>query len=44
MQTIAYQVASAPFNKPSADVILRTSDGVDFHVHKMLLSLASSFF
>ncbi|EKM47976.1 uncharacterized protein PHACADRAFT_109583, partial [Phanerochaete carnosa HHB-10118-sp] len=38
------QPASSPFNKPSADVILRTSDGVDFHAHKIVLSLASSFF
>ncbi|EKM50612.1 uncharacterized protein PHACADRAFT_213512 [Phanerochaete carnosa HHB-10118-sp] len=32
------------FNKPSADVILRSSDKVSFHVHKPVLSDASSFF
>ncbi|GJE98554.1 hypothetical protein PsYK624_147860 [Phanerochaete sordida] len=32
------------FNKPSADVILRSSDKIDFHVHKVVLSDASSFF
>lgn len=37
-------VASEPFNKQSADVILRSADNVDFHVHKVVLSLASSFF
>ena len=28
--------------QPQADVILRTSDGVDFRVHKAILSLATS--
>ncbi|KAH9951141.1 hypothetical protein B0H21DRAFT_719747 [Amylocystis lapponica] len=37
-------VAPAPFNKPNADVILRTSDNVDFHVHKLILSEASPIF
>ncbi|GJE95563.1 BTB domain-containing protein [Phanerochaete sordida] len=37
-------VAAPPFNKPSADVILRSCDNVDFHTHKNILSLASSFF
>ena len=36
--------AASPFDKPSADVILRTSDFVDFYVHKVVLSLASAFF
>lgn len=36
--------ASAPFDNESADVILRTSDKVDFRVHKLVLSLASPFF
>src|SRR5271168_4821755 len=38
--------ASHPFDHPSADVILRSSDKepVDFRVHKLLLSLASPFF
>jgi hypothetical protein len=36
--------AKAPFNDPKADVILRTSDNVDFLVFKLLLSLASPFF
>ncbi|KAJ3551153.1 hypothetical protein NM688_g4885 [Phlebia brevispora] len=34
----------APFNKPTADLALRSSDKVDFFVHKTVLSLASSFF
>ncbi|KAL1726461.1 hypothetical protein EV714DRAFT_276531 [Schizophyllum commune] len=34
----------APFNDAAADVVLRTSDRVDFHVHKLLLCLVSSFF
>ena len=36
--------AASPFNETSADVILRTSDAVDFHVHTLVLSLASTFF
>ncbi|EIN03886.1 hypothetical protein PUNSTDRAFT_128616 [Punctularia strigosozonata HHB-11173 SS5] len=36
--------ADHPFNKPSADLILRTSDNVDFHVHKSILSEASPVF
>lgn len=39
-------VAPHPFDdkQASADVILRTSDGVDFYTHKLILSLASPFF
>ncbi|KAJ3479793.1 hypothetical protein NLI96_g8814 [Meripilus lineatus] len=37
-------VATSPFNKTSADVIFRSSDKIDFYVHKLLLSLASPFF
>ncbi|KDQ50399.1 hypothetical protein JAAARDRAFT_583473 [Jaapia argillacea MUCL 33604] len=33
-----------PFNSPKADVILRSSDGVDFPMPKLLLSLSSSVF
>ncbi|KIJ65528.1 hypothetical protein HYDPIDRAFT_27529 [Hydnomerulius pinastri MD-312] len=36
--------ADAPFNRPNADVILRTADNVDFLFYKLLLSLASPFF
>ncbi|KAI0919320.1 hypothetical protein AcV5_002272 [Taiwanofungus camphoratus] len=36
--------ASAPFDKPNADVILRSSDNVDFHLHRVVLGLASDFF
>ncbi|KAL4062574.1 hypothetical protein V8B97DRAFT_2023156 [Scleroderma yunnanense] len=36
--------ADAPFNRSSADVILRTADNVDFRFYKLLLSLASPFF
>ncbi|KZP24478.1 hypothetical protein FIBSPDRAFT_857168 [Athelia psychrophila] len=36
--------AAAPFDDPKADVILRSSDNVDFRCHKLLLSMASTFF
>ncbi|CDO70331.1 hypothetical protein BN946_scf184843.g20 [Trametes cinnabarina] len=36
--------APAPFDKPSADIILRTSDRIDFRVHSQVLTLASPFF
>lgn len=36
--------ASPPFDDPDADVILRTSDNIDFHVYKVILSYASQFF
>ncbi|KAH7915255.1 hypothetical protein BJ138DRAFT_1170011 [Hygrophoropsis aurantiaca] len=36
--------AGAPFNRLDADVILRTSDNVDYRFYKFLLSLASPFF
>lgn len=36
--------AAAPFDRLNADVILRTSDNVDFRFYKLLLSLASPFF
>ncbi|KAJ7189057.1 hypothetical protein C8R46DRAFT_935275 [Mycena filopes] len=34
----------APFDDTSADTILRSSDGVDFHVRRAVLALTSSFF
>ncbi|KAJ6556519.1 hypothetical protein DFH09DRAFT_1491005 [Mycena vulgaris] len=37
-------VSSFPFDDPAGDVILRSSDGIDFHVHRLVLSLASPFF
>jgi hypothetical protein len=37
-------LSSHPFTKPNADVILRSSDDVDFRVHKVILSLTSDFF
>ncbi len=33
-----------PLHFPDGDVILRSSDGVDFRVHTLILSLASPFF
>ncbi|KZT07326.1 uncharacterized protein LAESUDRAFT_124345, partial [Laetiporus sulphureus 93-53] len=36
--------APAPFNKSTADVILRSSDGVDFRVKKAIIAEASTFF
>ncbi len=38
------RIASVPFNKPSADVILRTSDRVDFFVRRAILGESSSVF
>ena len=39
-------IAPAPFNNVDldADLIFRTSDNVDFYVHKLILKKASSFF
>jgi len=36
--------ASAPFNKSSADVVLCTSDEVEFHVHAQILCMSSDVF
>ncbi|KAH9951143.1 hypothetical protein B0H21DRAFT_818628 [Amylocystis lapponica] len=36
--------ATAPFNKPNADAIIRSSDNVDFRVHKLILAEASPIF
>lgn len=42
---IESRTASPPFDDSStSDVVIRTSDGVDFYVHKLILSLASPFF
>ncbi|TFY83074.1 hypothetical protein EWM64_g945 [Hericium alpestre] len=38
------RAADTPFNNKAADVILRTSDKVDFYVYKAILSLASPVF
>jgi hypothetical protein len=38
------KVAGAPFNLPSADVAFQTADNVLFHLHKVILSIASPFF
>ncbi|KAF7362657.1 BTB domain-containing protein [Mycena venus] len=39
-------ITRSPFDDggAGADVILRSSDGIDFHVHRLVLSLASSVF
>lgn len=37
-------LADAPFDDPEADSILRSSDGVDFHVHTFFISLVSPVF
>ncbi|KAJ7781937.1 hypothetical protein DFH07DRAFT_728951 [Mycena maculata] len=34
----------SPFDDPSADIIIRSCEGVDFRIHKLLLTLASPFF
>jgi hypothetical protein len=33
-----------PFTKPSADVVIKSADGIEFKVHKVILSEASPFF
>ncbi|KAH9852628.1 hypothetical protein C2E23DRAFT_142991 [Lenzites betulinus] len=43
-EPVASMTAPYPFDEPSADVILRTSDNVDFHVRKAILEEASSMF
>ncbi|PSR70425.1 hypothetical protein PHLCEN_2v13676 [Hermanssonia centrifuga] len=40
----AHPIAPAPFDIVAADVILRTSDNVDFYVYSVVLLLASLFF
>ena len=37
-------LATTPFDDPRADLVLRSSDGVNFRVFKIVLSLASSVF
>jgi hypothetical protein len=37
-------VAKAPFNDTASDLVLRTTDNVDFHVHSLILRLSSSHF
>ncbi|KAI0264228.1 hypothetical protein BC834DRAFT_276533 [Gloeopeniophorella convolvens] len=41
---VAAMPFGAPFDRPDADLVLRSSNLVDFRVHKLLLSLASPFF
>ncbi|KDQ61494.1 hypothetical protein JAAARDRAFT_150224 [Jaapia argillacea MUCL 33604] len=41
---LVYLDAPTPFNDVGADVILRTSDNIDFRTFKSILSLASPFF
>ncbi|KAJ7627158.1 hypothetical protein FB45DRAFT_1059968 [Roridomyces roridus] len=36
-------VLAAPFDNIDGDVILRSSDGIDFRLHRVVLSLASGF-
>ncbi len=36
--------APFPFNQDSADIVLRTSDNVHYHIHSIILSQASPFF
>ena len=40
--TLSY--AASPFDHPQADIILRSSDNIDFRVFKLFLSLASPVF
>ena len=36
--------ARSPFNRDDADIVLRSSDDVDYQLHKQILSVASPFF
>jgi len=38
------ELAKAPFDDPRADLVLRSRDGINFRVFKIILSLASSVF
>ena len=42
--TEEFSTAKAPFDNPEGDIILQSADGVDFHVFKLILSLASDVF
>lgn len=45
MSKIAYKKAKPPFDHDhSADIIIRTSDNVEFQVHKLILAKSSSVF
>ncbi|KAF8150086.1 hypothetical protein B0H34DRAFT_732383 [Crassisporium funariophilum] len=39
-----FSTAASPFDDPKADLILRSSDGVHYYIHKLLLSLVSPVF
>ncbi|KAG2352484.1 hypothetical protein BDR07DRAFT_1498182 [Suillus spraguei] len=43
-ETQETSIASAPFNNPNHDIILRSADGVDFYHFKLILSLVSPIF
>jgi len=43
-ESLSSELAKAPFDDPRADLVLRSSDGVNFRVFKIILSLASSVF
>ncbi|KAH9919899.1 uncharacterized protein B0H18DRAFT_1122212 [Fomitopsis serialis] len=42
--TPTFLTASPPFDNPGADIIIRTSDRVEFHVYKLILREVSSVF
>ena len=44
IRDISVTVADSPFDDPKADLIFRSSDGVLFYVHSLLLSLVSPLF
>lgn len=44
MNNITSTEAGAPFDKLNADIILRSSDHVDFRLHKTILAVASPIF
>ncbi|VDC04797.1 unnamed protein product [Peniophora sp. CBMAI 1063] len=42
--TVSARPFGTPFDRSDADVILRSSDKIDFRAHKLILSIASPFF
>jgi hypothetical protein len=43
-ESLPPKLANAPFDDPRADLVLHSSDGVNFRVFKLILSLASTVF
>ncbi|KAA1470198.1 hypothetical protein DENSPDRAFT_835931 [Dentipellis sp. KUC8613] len=44
LETAKIRDAQPPFDRRDGDIIFRSSDGVDFHLHKLILQMASEAF